>query len=149
MIDVYSKVNKEQLLATCFRIKEEPLIGGRRPLTGPDELLQVAALHETNARTFPEHRHLDKQVVAYTPTQEAWVVIAGEAIAYIYDFDNELIEGVKLRPGDCMVFVAGGHGFDVKPDTLWFEFKSGPYLGREKDKVLLNDPNVPTDDNAG
>ena len=138
MIDVHSEVDG-RLLARYFTADDHCLVDGRRDLVSPIESLQVAALHQTSYKSFPPHKHLEKDIHAKVSAQESWVVIAGEVTAYVYDLDGKILKHITLLPGDCIIFIAGGHAFDVKPRTFCYEFKSGPYPGREKDKVLLDD----------
>jgi hypothetical protein len=42
-----------------------------------------------------------------------------------------------LRQGEILFHIRGGHAFRFLEPTRLIEVKSGPYLGREKDKVLL------------
>jgi hypothetical protein len=43
-----------------------------------------------------------------------------------------------LEPGDISLTLHGGHNYvALEEDTLVYEFKTGPYLGQEKDKVFI------------
>jgi len=55
----------------------------------------------------------------------------------LYGLDGEKIRTVELSTGDTILFVNGGHGFEVLEDTKIIEVKQGPYLGKEGDKAYL------------
>lgn len=43
-----------------------------------------------------------------------------------------------LKPGDCSITLYGGHNYvSLEEHTLVYEYKTGPYLGQEKDKAFL------------
>lgn len=109
----------------------------RADLVNDDQVLQLAALHMPYGKTFRAHKHItaDKPV---NTTQEAWVVIAGEVEVFCYDLDDSLRNTCTLTRGDCVVTLRGGHNYLIKEQgTLVYEFKTGPYLGQEKDKVFI------------
>jgi hypothetical protein len=41
-----------------------------------------------------------------------------------------------LAAGDAILLIAGGHGFEVLEACQIMEVKQGPYLSKEKDKVV-------------
>jgi hypothetical protein len=50
----------------------------------------------------------------------------------VYTEGRELVATRDLGPGDLALMVAGGHGFDVREDTVLLEVKQGPYAGLEE-----------------
>jgi hypothetical protein len=45
---------------------------------------------------------------------------------------------VELLSGSCMIFFSGGHALKVLEDnTLFYEFKNGPYYGHDTDKYNI------------
>ena len=56
-----------------------------------------------------------------------------------FDLDDSILESVFLEAGDVSVTLAGGHGYEIVEDSSILEFKTGPYLGQELDKVFLSD----------
>ena len=70
-----------------------------------------------------------------TRTQEAIVVLSGQLRADIFDNERHLIGQVSVGAGECMVFLNGGHGYEILEDgTRVFEIKNGPYPGAEADR---------------
>jgi hypothetical protein len=41
-----------------------------------------------------------------------------------------------LYQNDVVLMVGGGHGFQIKEDTVLLEIKQGPYLGEEDKKLF-------------
>jgi hypothetical protein len=51
-----------------------------------------------------------------------------------YHDDRSYIESRELGPGDVILLIAGGHGFEVVEEIEMVEVKQGPYTG-EMDKT--------------
>ena len=118
-------------------IRRDEITDHRHNLSEESECMQVAAKKVQSGTHFPAHRHnrCDRNT---TETQEAWVVLQGKINAKFYDIDDTKILETELAPGDCAVVFQGGHGFSVlEDDTIIYEFKNGPYFGRDSDKKLL------------
>ena len=55
------------------------------------------------------------------------------------NLDDTIIAEPVLMPGDCSMTFRGGHNYLIlEDDTIVYEYKTGPYLGQEFDKVFLN-----------
>ena len=68
-------------------------------------------------------------------TQEAILVLSGQLRADIFDNERHLIGQVLVGVGECMVFLNGGHGYEILEDgTRVLEIKNGPYPGADKDR---------------
>lgn len=135
MEKIYSKVNPNLLLHLINR--KEDIVKQREDLCEINQPIQVSTLNLPQNKTFKPHRHIDcnKQV---NITQESWVVIQGKIEAILYDIDNTIIEEVFLYPGDCSITFYGGHNYmSLEENTLVYEYKTGPYLGQEKDKIFI------------
>lgn len=113
------------------------LPGKRIDIAPEEEFLQVACLKLEEGKTFEAHQHKEnKREVEIT--QESWVVIKGKVKVYYYDTDGELLTTRELHAGDCTITFRGGHNYESLSDnTLVYEFKNGPYHGRNADKELL------------
>jgi len=70
----------------------------------------------------PVERHLEE-------TAEVLIVRRGHCEVDIYDEERALVAVRKLRTGDILILVAGGHGFRILEDTVLLEVKQGPYTG--------------------
>ena len=130
---IYSRKHPEDLLHIVNRVED---IDGRSDLTPPEKFLQVATFNINTDVKVKAHQHKWKkppetQVIA----QESWVVIKGRIKVFLYDTDGSLLVEEIISDGDCTVTFDGGHKFDVlEENTIMYEFKTGPYLGREMDK---------------
>lgn len=132
---IYSKVDDTILLASV--LDKEFLSEYRADMCPPEEFLQVSGRY-LNAGTFvPPHKHtkIDRTTDL---TQEAWVVLQGSVRAKIYDIDDIFIEEINISSGSCVVFFRGGHSLEVlEDDTIFYEFKNGPYYGSKIDKQQI------------
>lgn len=120
----------------------------RIDIVNPLETLQCALIEMTKDQTFEPHVH-PKRLTSGSAgnTQEAWVIIAGEVEATLYNVHGEVIENVLLKSGDACITLRGGHNYTSKVDgTLVYEFKTGPYLGPDIDKIMVSELNVRTGD---
>lgn len=136
MINIYSKNIKDKILHLIFKKSE---FKNRQDLINQSEFLQVASLVLDKNQTFKPHKHIYKsnnnnKII----TQESWVVIEGKVRVDYYDIDNEFLVSHILDKGDCTITLYGGHNYtSLTNDSLVYEFKTGPYEGQLKDKVLI------------
>jgi hypothetical protein len=83
------------------------------------------------------HKHL-KIERKIDVTQEVIFIKNGKIRADIYGLNNELVDNLILEKNDCLILLAGGHGYEVLEDnTQVLEVKNGPYLGAEKDRARI------------
>ena len=133
----HSQVETRKLLHLVCRGSE--LADKRINLTDPAEFLQVAGLCLSAGDTFRPHKHLPIEKLTRI-TQESWVVVRGLVIASLFDLDDSLLAEVPLHAGDLSITFYGGHTYRCEQDALVYEFKTGPYLGVEQDKVFIDNP---------
>jgi len=135
-MNIYSRINPTQVLHIINR--KADIQPGRVDLVEPDEFIQVAALRQPNGKTFQPHRHImQMRNEVYIP-QESWVVITGLVQVILYDLDDTILHTDMLEPGDCSITLQGGHNYIfVAPDSIVYEFKTGPYKGQENDKTFI------------
>jgi hypothetical protein len=87
--------------------------------------------------TFKPHKHIYHEKIT-TIAQESWVVIKGSVKCILYDLDETIIAEPILFPGDLSMTFRGGHNYLImEDDTIVYEYKTGPYLGQDLDKVFL------------
>ena len=67
---------------------------------------------------------------------EVLVVMSGHCQIEVYDEQKSLVTVRDLYKNDVVLMVGGGHGFQIKEDTVLLEIKQGPYLGAD-DKELF------------
>jgi hypothetical protein len=136
MEKIYSKVEPKKLLHIINRISE---IQGRTDVVDVDNFIQCATLRMENGKTFPPHKHIEKER-SYTNqiAQESWVIIKGRVKCKFYDIDDTLIAEPILGPGDASFTLYGGHTYEIlEDDTIVYEYKTGPYEGQALDKTFL------------
>lgn len=133
---IYSRVKPRTLLHMVNRMSE--VDSPRQNLTPDEEYLQVAAMKMDKGKTFRPHKHLPLERTTDL-TQESWLVIRGRVKAILYDLDDCILEEVVLGPGDCSITFRGGHTYEaLEDDTFVYEYKTGPYLGQERDKTFID-----------
>lgn len=131
MKKLLSRVNGKII---CSYISKEQISEYRTDLSDEIEILQGSARILKKGTYIKPHKHLPikREIIG---TQESWVVIKGKILATLYDVDNSKLEEIELNAGSCMIFYRGGHSLSVvEENTIFYEFKNGPYLGYDKDK---------------
>ncbi|HEV2490512.1 MAG TPA: hypothetical protein VGT03_11930 [Candidatus Acidoferrales bacterium] len=99
--------------------------------------LQVGLLALPSGHTIPAHAHLLRDGPKDQLIQELLFVVSGKMEVDFFDKAGQLFGTETLRQGEILFHIRGGHAFRFLEPTRLIEVKSGPYLGREKDKVLL------------
>jgi hypothetical protein len=82
------------------------------------------------------HSHIDREIII-KKLQEVVQIKNGKVAVDLYDSDNQLFKSIRLSTGDLIFFVGGGHSFEMLSNTTIIEVKQGPYLGKDKDKVII------------
>lgn len=133
----YSKIQPETLLHILCRVdhdRSKP----RMDLTPETEGLQVAYLNLEKDQTFKPHKHLPRER-SISRTQESWIVIRGIVDVIYYDLDDSILDALTLHPGDLTITLMGGHNYVSRTnDTLVVECKTGPFIGVNADKALID-----------
>lgn len=134
MIKIYSKTGV--LLNVICSVSDLYEGTNRIDVTAPAESLQLGIMRGTAGKVFAPHKHLDK-VVGDVHVQEAFVVMKGKAQVRIFDLDDTPIGDYTINEGDVTILLAGGHSLMLEEDSIFYEFKTGPYEGQEKDKIWI------------
>jgi mannose-6-phosphate isomerase-like protein (cupin superfamily) len=102
----------------------------------PNELSQqLAYMCHPAGKVIAAHIHNPvHRTVAYT--QETLFIKRGRLRVDFYDPDQAYLESRELGPGDVILLIRGGHGFEVLEDLEMIEVKQGPYAG-ENDKTCF------------
>lgn len=105
-------------------------------LTDQQSPLQLGVSSYAAGELIPAHAHLRTQVTV--PSGQEYILVkAGKLRVKLYDAGTrELLSTQDLSAGDSILLVAGGHGFEVLEPCQILEVKQGPYLSKEKDKVV-------------
>jgi len=133
----YSQKEESKLIFSFLRFDE---ICDRRIDLSPDqEFIQVCGRVMPSGIVVPPHRHIETHRETDL-TQEAWVVLRGKVRARFYDIDNSFLCERDVGAGDVVVLYRGGHSLEVlEDDTIFYEFKNGPYFGLSKDKEKIDE----------
>lgn len=102
----------------------------------PPELnMQVGFVVYPKGGRVISHVHLPLKR-AIVGTSEVLIIRKGHCEVDIYNDARELVATRKLRQGDILILVSGGHGLRMIEDTIFVEVKQGPYTGL-KEKELF------------
>lgn len=102
----------------------------------PESSFQFGLLaHEAGFVEPPHiHREVSRQI---NDLQQMFVVQRGVVAVQLFSDDKKLLKEVILRAGDAIVLIHGAHAIRVLEDMQCISVKQGPFLGTEKDKVLI------------
>ena len=129
------KNNNGEVLHCVYRLDD--CQGDRFDFTSEDKYLQGAVIRMNEGKSFRNHKHI-KCERHIDMTQETWVVFRGKVQVDYYDEDEKHMGTEIVNAGDCTITFGGGHKFScLSDDTLVYEFKNGPYFGRDADKVFI------------
>jgi hypothetical protein len=94
---------------------------------------QLASMSYSRGKIIPAHTHnLVRREVSYT--QEALFIRKGKIRVDFFSRELEYQRSRVLGPGDVILLISGGHGFEVLEEVNMVEVKQGPYAG-EQDKT--------------
>jgi len=134
---VYSKVNPDKLIISLLRYND--ISEYRTDLCPDEEYLQISGRKIKSGTKVKAHKHLPIERKTDI-TQEAWIVFEGRIKGTFYDLDDSVLYETEIKKGDVIVLFRGGHSLEVlDEDTIFYEFKTGPYLGIEADKETINE----------
>src|SRR6266404_7824553 len=94
---------------------------------------QLASMSYSPGKVIPAHTHnLVRREVFYT--QEALFIRKGRVRVDFFSAQLEYRTSRLLGPGDVILLISGGHGFEVLEELNMVEVKQGPYSG-DSDKT--------------
>jgi hypothetical protein len=95
----------------------------------PGELSQqLASMSYSAGKIIPAHTHSPvRREVFYT--QEALFIRKGKVRVDFFSKQLEYRTSRVLGPGDVILLISGGHGFEVLEELNMVEVKQGPYAG--------------------
>jgi mannose-6-phosphate isomerase-like protein (cupin superfamily) len=104
-------------------------------VTDPKYSQQLASMSYQPGKIIPAHTHNPvRREVLYT--QEALFVRKGKVRVDFYSEAGEYRISRVLGPGDVILLISGGHGFEVLEELNMIEVKQGPYAG-DMDKSVF------------
>jgi hypothetical protein len=105
-------------------------------LTDADNSLQLGINSYRAGEVIPTHSHFRTEVSVQSG-QEFILVNGGKLRVKLYDpASRDLLSTHDLDTGDMILLVFGAHGFEALEPCQIVEVKQGPYLSKEKDKVV-------------
>ncbi len=104
--------------------------------SSPESSFQFGLLaHEAGFKELPHYHKPVKRKIS--DLQQMFVVQKGVVVVELYSDEGWLIKEVTLKSGDAIVLIHGVHAIRVIEDTQCISVKQGPFLGTEKDKVIV------------
>ena len=105
-------------------------------LTDNDSPLQLGINFYKSGDFVKEHYH-NRHERVIDKTQEFALVSKGRVKFTVFSNENEYIKEVELTTGEVILFLSGGHRWDMLEETKIIEIKQGPYVSVEKDKTYF------------
>jgi hypothetical protein len=102
----------------------------------PESSFQFGLLAHEAGFVEPPHYHasVTREI---SDLQQMFVVQRGVVAVQLYSDEGRLLRELELRAGDAIVLIHGVHALRVLEDMQCISVKQGPFLGTEKDKVLV------------
>jgi hypothetical protein len=102
----------------------------------PESSFQFGLLaHEAGFVEPPHYHAADTRTI--TDLQQMFVVQRGVVAIDLYSDDGRHLQEIVLQAGDAIVLIHGVHALRVIEDFQAISVKQGPFLGTERDKVLV------------
>ncbi len=98
--------------------------------------LQLGVSGYKKGATIKAHFHIEKEI-KINKIQEVVHIESGRTRVNLYDLNGKKFKLVELSDDDTILFVDGGHGFEMLEDTRIIEVKQGPYFGKDEDKRMI------------
>jgi hypothetical protein len=128
---------KKKILAIIIRKNNHPKKMGANFITKNKDPMQLGFInYPTNYKIKP-HYHLNrKKIINSCP--EVLIVKRGILDVYFYKKNKQKINiKKKLKNGDIILLLQGGHGFKVSKKISLIEIKQGPYLINKDKKIII------------
>lgn len=127
--------SKEKLIAIWYQ--EADWIKGLNFFTPPELNIQVSSWIYDKGQIVASHihkantRHVER-------THEVTYMKEGKMRVLLYDEDKQFLEDFMTIKGDIVVYVNGGHGYEILADnTQVIEVKNGPFSDVNTDKEKI------------
>ena len=102
----------------------------------PESSFQFGLLAHKAGFVEPVHYH--KPITrTIKDLQQMFVVQRGIVAVLLYSDEGLLLRELVLHPSDASVLIHGAHAIRVIEDMQCISVKQGPFLGTEKDKVIV------------
>ena len=124
------KNNKTLALIIPAKLEKE----GTNFFTDKSNPFQVGILKNKKGVKVKPHIH-KKAKRTINQTQEILYIEQGKVRANFYNEKGKKVKSAILNPGDTILLLAGGHGFDLLKDSKILVIKQGPYQSIKEDKT--------------
>ena len=136
IIDGYEEIRDEKNNLLAFVIRNNFKGAKYNFPTEKNNPLQVGVNFYNKGDIVKAHYHNDhKRVIE--KTQEFVFVASGKVKFIVYTNNGELVNEVTLITGEAILFVEGGHKWEMMEKTKIIEIKQGPYISVEEDKTYI------------
>jgi hypothetical protein len=102
----------------------------------PESSFQFGLLAHGKGFVEPPHYHAPVNRTI-SDLQQMFVVQRGVVAVSLYSDAGDLLREIVLNSGDAIVLIHGVHAIRVIEDMQCISVKQGPFLGTEKDKVIV------------
>jgi hypothetical protein len=102
----------------------------------PESSFQFGLLAHKSGFVEPPHFHhpITREIA---DLQQMFVVQKGVVVVQLFSDAGTLLREVVLKAGDAIVLIHGAHAIRVLEDMQCISVKQGPFLGTERDKILV------------
>jgi mannose-6-phosphate isomerase-like protein (cupin superfamily) len=100
---------------------------------------QLASMSYPPGKVIAAHTHNAVQREVFH-TQETLFIRKGKLRVDFYTDERTYSKSRILGPGDVILLIAGGHGFEVLEELNMIEVKQGPYAGDADKTRFVPDP---------
>jgi hypothetical protein len=126
----------KNLLAIIIRKKNYPKKEGANFITSNKDPLQLGFINYPSNHIIKPHFHLKRKKIINT-CPEVLIVQSGVLNVFFYTKNNQKINITKkLKSGDIIFLLQGGHGFKISKKISLIEIKQGPYLINKDKKII-------------
>ncbi len=102
--------------------------------TSNEQSFQLGTFNLQKGEKLERHVHLENERTIYN-TSEVILVTKGKLLVEIFDKNKNFISEQIINAGELILFLQGGHSFEILDDAKFIEIKQGPYIeGLDKKK---------------
>jgi hypothetical protein len=111
----------------------EDLEEGINFVTDDEAILQLGAMKRAKGYVIEPHIHtpFERNIIG---TNEVMYLQEGRVKVTFFTEEKKFLEDLILEKGQWIVFVKGGHGFEMLETSVLIEVKNGPYA-HDMDKI--------------
>lgn len=107
---------------------------GTEFMTPKSSQQQVGVIRREAGSTIKPHTHKVRKLLP-VETGEVLVVLKGKIKVNVYDVRAKYCGCLNAEQGSVVVLMKGGHSVEFVEDSELLEVKTGPYQGRDADKI--------------